>query len=221
MRSQPQQKMQSMTSKKTPTETMVGDRKRRGAIAMALAFVTIAALATSRAQGVDPAAAAAPDEPLSLQADLTARTLHLRLGQDVAESYPVAIGTQSKPTPTGNFKIRKIVWNPAWVPPDEEWAKNKKAQRPGAKANPMKLVKIFFREPDYYIHGTSETESLGERASHGCLRMDPDDAYRVARYIMEHGGAPRDENWFWRVLHFRSESKTVHLGNPIPITISH
>ena len=117
----------------------------------------------------------------------------------------MGIGTHSKPTPTGSFKIRKIVWNPAWVPPDEKWAEGKKPQPPGAKANPMKLVKIFFREPDYYIHGTSETETLGERASHGCLRMDPDHAYLVARYIMDHGGAPRDENWFWRVLRFRSE----------------
>jgi lipoprotein-anchoring transpeptidase ErfK/SrfK len=223
MRSQPQQKTQLMISEDTTTERRSSDRKHRGAVAVALALVTVVAFAASpRAQGVDSTAAGvAVDSPRSLQADLTARTLHLRLGDTVAQSFPVAIGTHSKPTPTGKFKIRKIVWNPAWVPPDENWAKGKKAQPPGAKANPMKLVKIFFREPDYYIHGTSETESLGERASHGCLRMDPDDAYRVARYIMEHGGAPRDENWFWRVLHFRSESKTVHLDNPISITISH
>jgi hypothetical protein len=84
----------------------------------------------------------------------------------------------------------------------------------------MKLVKIFFREPDYYIHGTGDVESLGDAASHGCLRMDPDDAYRVARYLMEHGGSPRDENWFWRILHFRSETKTVYLDSPIPMTVA-
>ena len=91
----------------------------------------------------------------------------------------------------------------------------------GAKANPMKVVKMFFKEPDYYIHGTGDVESLGEAASHGCLRMDPDDAYLVARYLMDHGGSPRDENWFWRILHFRSETKTVYLDNPIPLTITH
>jgi hypothetical protein len=84
----------------------------------------------------------------------------------------------------------------------------------------MKLVKIFFQEPDYYIHGTSEVESLGEAASHGCLRMDPDDAYRVARFLMENGGQPRDESWFWRVLHLRSETKTVYLDHPIPMTVT-
>jgi lipoprotein-anchoring transpeptidase ErfK/SrfK len=143
------------------------------------------------------------------------------MGDETIESYSIAIGKDSKPTPAGDFKIRKIVWNPAWIPPDEKWARGKKPEAPGAKANPMKLVKIFFREPDYYIHGTGDLESLGDAASHGCLRMDPDDAYRVARDIMEHGGQPRDENWFWRVLHFRSETKTVYLKQPIPIRVQY
>src|SRR5262249_44275821 len=137
----------------------------------------------------------------------------------VLESFDVAVGKGSKPTPQGSYTIRKIVWNPAWIPPDEPWARDKKPEAPGSKSNPMKLVKIFFHEPDYYIHGTGDVESLGSAASHGCLRMDPDDAYRVARYLMDHGGSPRDENWFWRVLHFRSETKTVYLDNPIPMTV--
>lgn len=159
------------------------------------------------------------DPPVRVVADLSARKLSVLQGDDVVESYPVAIGKGSKPTPTGNYKIRKIVWNPAWIPPDAEWAKDKKPQPPGAKDNPMKLVKIFFKEPDYYIHGTNAVETLGEEASHGCLRMDPDDAYEVARFLMDHGGQPRDESWFWRVLHFRSETQTIYLDNPIPMTV--
>lgn len=167
------------------------------------------------------ASAEVADDPPSIrvEADLSQRKLYIKSGDSVLESYPVAIGKGSKATPQGNYKIKKIIWNPAWVPPDEPWARKKKPQPPGAKANPMKLVKIFFREPDYYIHGTGDLESLGSAASHGCLRMDPDDAYRVARYLMDHGGSPRDENWFWRVLHFRSETKTVYLDNPIPMTV--
>jgi hypothetical protein len=49
--------------------------------------------------------------------------------------------------------------------------------------------------------------------------MNPDDAYRVARYLMDHGGAPHDENWFERVLHFRRQTKTVYLGNPVSVTV--
>ena len=160
------------------------------------------------------------DPPVHVVADLSARRLSIYEGNALVESYPVAVGIGSKPTPRGNYTMRKIVWNPAWVPPDEKWAKGKKPQPPGAKENPMKLVKIFFKEPDYYIHGTSAVETLGEEASHGCLRMDPDDAYRVARYLMEHGGEPRDESWFWRVLHFRSETRTVYLSNPIAMAVT-
>ncbi|MDB4874822.1 MAG: ErfK/YbiS/YcfS/YnhG family protein [Gemmatimonadetes bacterium] len=189
-------------------------RRRRGA---AILLGITAALASA---AVQRGAAAEPDPPIvRLEASLGGRTLTIRDGDSVVATYPIAIGKDSKPTPPGRYLIRKIIWNPAWIPPDEKWAAGKKPQAPGAKANPMKLVKIFFKEPDYYIHGTGDVESLGDAASHGCLRMEPDDAYRVARYVMEHGGEPRDESWFWRVLHFRSETKTVMLDRPVPITI--
>ena len=196
--------------------------KRCRLAASAAAAVGLIGLAAISAwpQSDSLASAAAKDAPLQLRAELSARQLHIMRGDETVESYAIAVGRDSKPTPPGAYKIRKIVWNPAWVPPDEKWARGRVAEPPGAKNNPMKLVKIFFHEPDYYIHGTNDTESLGSAASHGCLRMDPDDAYRVARYLMDHGGAPRDENWFWRVLHFRSETKTVYLDNPIPITIT-
>jgi lipoprotein-anchoring transpeptidase ErfK/SrfK len=189
----------------------------RGVVALGfLAMTAVAAVSPSRSgANVRP-----QDEPLQLSASLSARQLVVRAAEDSAITFPIAIGKDSKPTPTGTYKIRKIVWNPAWIPPDEKWAKGKEPQAPGAKANPMKVVKIFFKEPDYYIHGTGDVESLGDAASHGCLRMDPDDAYRVARMLMEHGGKPYDENWFWRVIHFRSETKTVYLDNPITLTIT-
>jgi lipoprotein-anchoring transpeptidase ErfK/SrfK len=190
---------------------------RRWIVAAAVITAGFAAGVTTRRALAE--SAPSDDPQLNLVADLSQRTLHVRMGDDDVETYPIAVGKDAMPTPTGNYKIRKIVWNPAWVPPDSKWAKGKKPEAPGSKKNPMKLVKIFFREPDYYIHGTSDVESLGDAASHGCLRMNPDDAYRVARDIMEHGGSPRDENWFWRVLHFRSESKTVYLDNPIPLTV--
>jgi lipoprotein-anchoring transpeptidase ErfK/SrfK len=196
-----------------------GNGKVRHIVAFAIAL-TAATTAATVYHAPAPADTRAEDEGIRLVADISERKLLIKQGDQVLESYPVAVGKDSKPTPRGNYNIRKIVWNPAWVPPDEPWAKNKSPQPPGAKANPMKLVKIFFKEPDYYIHGTGDVESLGDAASHGCLRMDPDDAYRVARYLMQHGGQPRDENWFWRILHFRSETKTVFLDHPIPITVA-
>ncbi|MGH7650566.1 MAG: L,D-transpeptidase [Gemmatimonadaceae bacterium] len=169
-----------------------------------------------------PAADSADDAaPLSLQAQLGARILTVKVGDEKVKTYAVAVGQDRYPTPIGAFEIQKIVWNPSWTPPpDSKWAKGKTAKGPGDPGNPMKVVKIFFNDPDYYIHGTDDTDSLGDAASHGCLRMAPDDVADLARLIMEKGGQPHDENWFWRIMHFRRQEKVVYLDNPIPLTIS-
>ncbi|MDQ3949988.1 MAG: L,D-transpeptidase [Gemmatimonadota bacterium] len=169
------------------------------------------------ADSMSSATVAAPS--LRLTADLSARKLYVEEHDEIVLSFPIAVGLPQHPTPTGGFLIRKIVWNPSWVPPDEKWARRDRPRAPGDPYNPMRLVKIYFRPPDYYIHGTPYVGSLGKAASHGCLRMDPVDAAEVAQYVMEHGGQPRDENWFWRVIHARSQTKTVILRNPIPMTI--
>jgi lipoprotein-anchoring transpeptidase ErfK/SrfK len=163
----------------------------------------------------------AADAPVRLYADLGARILTVQAGGQKVKTFAVAVGQPRYPTPPGTYQIRKIIWNPSWrPPPDSKWARGKTAKGPGDPGNPMKVVKIFFREPDYYIHGTDDVESLGGAESHGCLRMAPDDVMELGKYIMEHGGQPRDENWFWRIIHSRREEKVIYLDNPIPLTVS-
>jgi lipoprotein-anchoring transpeptidase ErfK/SrfK len=159
--------------------------------------------------------------PLVLKANLEAHILKVQRGDSLLKTYTFASGRDRYPTPEGTFQIRKIVWNPSWRPPPEsDWARGKSAKGPGDPGNPMKVVKIFFKEPDYYIHGTDQVESLGSDASHGCLRMAPDEVADLAKLIMEHGGEPRDENWFWRIIHSRREEKVVYLSSPVSITIA-
>ena len=161
------------------------------------------------------------EAPLVLLANTSARILTVKRGDSVLKTYAIAIGQDKYPTPTGTFRIRKIVWNPSWrPPPGADWARGKEARGPGDPKNPMKVVKMFFQEPDYYIHGTDQVESLGSAASHGCLRMDPTEVADLAKLVMEHGGQPRDENWFMRILHFRREEKVVYLNNPVTLTIA-
>jgi lipoprotein-anchoring transpeptidase ErfK/SrfK len=161
----------------------------------------------------------ATDGSLTLEASLSAKTLTVRKDGDLVKTYDIAVGTDNHPTPTGQYSIQKIVWNPAWVPPDTKWARGKTAKAPGHPANPMKLVKIFWREPDYYIHGTGDVESLGSEASHGCLRMDPDEAGELALMVMENGGQFRDWDWVKGILHL-GDQRTVRLATPTPIRIT-
>ncbi len=163
----------------------------------------------------------AADAPLELTANLSSRMIVARRGDSTLATYAISIGQDRYPTPRGTFRIRTMIWNPSWrPPPNSAWAKGKTAKGPGDPGNPMKVVKIFFQEPDYYIHGTGDVESLGSAASHGCLRMDPEEVADLAKLIMEHGGQPREENWFWRILHSRREEKPIYLDNPVWLTIT-
>lgn len=189
-----------------------------GAAAAAIAAGLVATSAVRHRIAAEPATVN-NDPGVTLTADLSQRKLYVRNGDSIVRTYTVAVGRDSKPTPPGDYSIRKIIWNPAWIPPDSKWAQGKKPQAPGAKSNPLQVVKIFFREPDYYIHGTNEPESLGEARSHGCIRMDPNDAYELARYLMDNAGQPRDDSWFDRVLHDRGQSQTVILDHPVPFHV--
>jgi lipoprotein-anchoring transpeptidase ErfK/SrfK len=154
-----------------------------------------------------------------VRVSLGERRLVIEDGGKVVRTYGVAIGAPAHPTPRGEFRVRRMVWNPGWVPPDEKWAKGKKARQPGDPKNPMQAVKIFFREPDFYIHGTNDPKSIGTAASHGCLRMTANDAAELGAYLMQHGGQPRGEGWFRRIFRF-GRSTVVNLNNPIPMTIT-
>ena len=166
------------------------------------------------------AAASPPTSTLRLEADLSERRLKMYEADTLVWQYPISPGQPDYPTPPGKYLIRHLVWNPSWrPPPNAAWAKKYTPKEPGDEANPMKVVKIFFKEPDYYIHGTGDINSLGKAESHGCLRMDPEHVAEVAKFVMEHGGEPRDENWFWRIIHFRSEEKSIYLKNPVPLVV--
>ncbi|HEX8432966.1 MAG TPA: L,D-transpeptidase, partial [Longimicrobium sp.] len=66
----------------------------------------------------------------SLIVDLSDRKLYAMEDGEVAATYPVAIGQARHPTPKGSFSVRRIVWNPRWVPPDAAWARGKRAREP-------------------------------------------------------------------------------------------
>jgi lipoprotein-anchoring transpeptidase ErfK/SrfK len=155
---------------------------------------------------------------LRLEVDLSERQLHAWLDGERIESYDVSVGKDAYPTPTGNFKIRKVIWNPSWVPPKSKWARGKTEKPPGHPENPMKVVKMFFREPDYYIHGTGDDDSLGRARSHGCVRMSVDDVARLGQLVMEQGGKPMPEPWYRRLFRGRT-TRVVYLTDPVPVEI--
>jgi len=204
---------------------MMLSRKKLGLVTF-IASLAMTGAAAAQVGVPENAASAGRDTtthfaPITLHADLSSRMLTVKRGDETIKTYQVAVGQPKYPTPPGHYSIRKIVWNPSWhPPPDAKWAQGKTAKGPGEPGNPMKVAKIFFKEPDYYIHGTGDVESLGNAESHGCLRMDPNDVADLAKLVMTEGGQPREENWFWRIIHFRSQEKTIYLDNPVSLTVT-
>ncbi len=154
-----------------------------------------------------------------INVSLTERKLYLKDGSNVVSVYSVGVGKDGYSTPQGDYTVRRIVWNPPWNPPNAAWAADKQPEPPGSPDNPMKVVKIYFQEPDYYIHGTGSVASLGGAVSHGCLRMAPSDAADLARSLMQFGGSSRDASWFQQVAS-SNETQTVTLSTGVPMHVA-
>ena len=196
-------------------------RPFRGAALGALLAAALPAAADAQPRqlsGAPVAAVRALTPTLRLEADLAERTLYVWAGDSLLHLFPVAVGKAGHATPTGSFTIDRVIWNPGWVPPDAKWARGKRARGPEDADNPMQAVKLFFREPDYYIHGTNRPETVGSAASHGCLRMRPADAAALARLVMEHGGEPRDTAWVEETLRAKS-TRTVRLPMHVAMSV--
>lgn len=153
---------------------------------------------------------------LGVVVDLSMRQLDIRVDGELYGTYEVAVGQPEHRTPAGTYTLSRVIWNPAWVPPDSEWASDEERKEPGDPDNPMGRVKIFFDDL-LYIHGTDATHTLGEPASHGCIRMRNEDAMELARLVMEHGGAERSDDWYDEVR--RNETETYEVGIPEPPTL--
>lgn len=81
----------------------------------------------------------------------------------VMKVYPVAVGKESTPSPSGDFKIITRLENPTYYHPG-------KVVGPGAE-NPLGTRWIGLDQKGYGIHGTNAPKSIGKAASHGCIRM--------------------------------------------------
>jgi lipoprotein-anchoring transpeptidase ErfK/SrfK len=164
--------------------------------------------------------APAPPQPsdMRIEVDLTGRQLHVFRGGQRVETHPVAVGSSEWPTPAGEWSIGQVVFNPEWIPPAEEWAEDEERKASGDPENPLGRAQLVYSPPNT-IHGTNEPESIGQAVSHGSIRVSNEVAVRLARQVMEAGGAARDENFFRRVEQDRTRREAVTIPNPVPIRI--
>jgi len=101
--------------------------------------------------------------------------LYLYDHEEEINSFKIAVGMQEYPTPNGRFHITFKEKNPTWLP-TSEWAKDKKGiPQPPGPDNPLGGYWMDLGG-GIGIHATPFPKSLGDQASHGCIRMAPSDA---------------------------------------------
>jgi hypothetical protein len=85
--------------------------------------------------------------------------------------WPVSTGKRGYSTPSGNFAATSM--NEIWY--SKEWDN---APMPHA---------IFFMKDGHAIHGSYEVKHLGNPASHGCVRISPQNATLLYGLVKENG----------------------------------
>lgn len=100
--------------------------------------------------------------------DLSDRRLYVYNRDRLETSFPVAIGRGGWETPVGNHAVMQMQENPAWQHPFTNQV------FPPGEGNPLGARWIGFWTDgtnSIGLHGTPSEDSIGQAASHGCVRM--------------------------------------------------
>jgi L,D-transpeptidase ErfK/SrfK len=105
--------------------------------------------------------------------------------QRVVMTMPIGIGMVGWATPTGTTKIVSKRTDPVWIPP-ESVRKEHAAEGdilpprvPPGPDNPLGAFAMNLGWPSYLMHGTNKPAGVGMRASHGCIRLYPEDVATI------------------------------------------
>lgn len=125
---------------------------------------------------VDAAAAqdAQPSQPVSgrlLLVSLEDRQLAVIDGGNVIARFAVAVGATNSPSPVGQFHIVNRITNPTYYHPG--------SVIPSGKNSPIGTRWVGLSQKGYGIHGTNAPRSIGQAASHGCIRLRNRDMERL------------------------------------------
>jgi L,D-transpeptidase ErfK/SrfK len=95
----------------------------------------------------------------------------------IVRTYPIGIGSEGNETPVGVFKITEKVVKPSWHVPESIRKEKPELPRvvPPGPDNPLGSHALRLSAKSVLIHGTNRPFAVGRRASHGCIRMYPED----------------------------------------------
>jgi len=105
---------------------------------------------------------------IRLVISLSDRQVYVYDRDKLVDKFPIAVGKSGWETPIGNYKVLQMVREPAWENPFTGGV------IPPGRQNPLGSRWIaFWTDGKNFIgfHGTPNEGSVGQAASHGCIRM--------------------------------------------------
>lgn len=115
--------------------------------------------------------------------------------RDAVITFPIGIGRVGKTVPTGKTSIARKAVNPSWMPPEDIREYDRifqdielpRVMGPGPD-NPLGHYALYLRVPTFLIHSTIYPDSIGRRASFGCIRMNEKDIKEL--FALVQAGTP-------------------------------
>jgi L,D-transpeptidase ErfK/SrfK len=109
----------------------------------------------------------------------------------VVVTFPLAIGKMDWSTPLGLTRVVAKVKDPAWYPPES--VRREHALRgdilpkvvPAGPDNPLGqyMMRLGIPGGAYLIHGTNKPAGIGMQATHGCMRLYPENIEELYRMV--------------------------------------
>lgn len=129
------------------------------------------------AQAADQVQTDAETKPITrfVMISIADRQLALVDNGQVVKKFPIAVGKQSTPSPSGDFTIVNRTEDPTYYHKGT-------VIKPG-KSNPLGSRWMGLSQKGYGIHGTNVPSSIGKAASHGCFRMAKKDVEELFKLV--------------------------------------
>jgi lipoprotein-anchoring transpeptidase ErfK/SrfK len=112
-----------------------------------------------------------PEPRLVITINKVSQKMTVALDGDTLHRWKVSTGAKGYDTPSGNFRPFRMEREHY----SKEWDD---APMPHS---------IFFTTRGHAVHGSFHTKSLGRRASHGCVRLHPDNAAKLFSLVSKTG----------------------------------
>ena len=104
-------------------------------------------------------------------------------------NYPVAIGSDETPSPSGDMTVEAVAMDPTYsYNPDVNFVADGVKEQltlPPGPNGPVGSVWIDLSKPTYGLHGTDTPASLFTAESHGCVRFTNWDVEELAHMVSE------------------------------------